>query len=105
MGAIVNHSTVGEAAVRSLQAGVDMLLVCKSRRLATDTIKAVCCAIESSVLDKSLLEASLARIASVKEQFVSPYYPIDIPSIPDTVGISAHHQVLAQVKDQFPTWT
>ncbi|MBA3964811.1 MAG: beta-N-acetylhexosaminidase, partial [Nitrospirales bacterium] len=105
MGAIVNHSAVGEAAVRSLQAGVDMLLVCKTLGLATDTIKAVCGAVESNVLDKSRLEASLARIASVKEQFVSPYYPINIPSIPDTVGLSAHRHVLAQIQDQFRTLT
>lgn len=105
MGAIVNHSAVGEAAVRSLQAGVDMLLVCKTRGLATDTIKAVCAAVESHVLDKRRLEISLARIASVKQQFVSPYHPIDIPSIPDTVGISAHRHVLAQIQEQFRTWT
>jgi beta-N-acetylhexosaminidase len=104
MGAIVNHSAVGEAAVRSLQAGVDMLLVCKTRALETDTIEAVCRALESHELDKGRLEASLARIASVKQRFASPYYPIDIPSIPDTVGISAHRQVLAQIQDQSRTW-
>jgi beta-N-acetylhexosaminidase len=101
MGAIVNHSAVGEAAVRSLQAGVDMLLVCKTRALETETIEAVCRALESHELDKNRLEASLARIASVKKQFASPYHPIDIPSISDTIGISAHRQTLAKIQDQF----
>jgi len=105
MGAIVNHSAVGEAAVRSLQAGVDMLLVCKTRALETNTIEAVYHALESHELAKGRLETSLARIASVKQQFASPYSPIDISSIPDTVGISAHRQVLAQIQDQLRTWT
>ena len=82
-----------------------MLLVCKTRSLATATIKAVSRAVESHVLDQSRLEASLARIASVKQQFVSPYHPIDIPSIANTVGISAHRHVLEQIQGQFRTLT
>jgi beta-glucosidase-like glycosyl hydrolase len=85
--------------VRSLQAGVDMLLVCKTRTLETDTIEAVRRAIESHELDPVSLEASLGRIASVKQRFAHPYQPIDSTSIPYTVGIPAHHEVLAHIQD------
>ncbi|MCA9420841.1 MAG: beta-N-acetylhexosaminidase, partial [Nitrospira sp.] len=105
MGAIVNHSAIGEAAVRSLQAGVDMLLVCKTLELETQAIEAVRRAILSRELEPASIKASLARIASVKQQFAFPYHPIDIPSIPDTVGISAHRQVLARIQGKLPAST
>jgi len=105
MRAILDHSKVGDAAVRSLQAGADMLLVCKTLALETDTIETVRRAIDSHELDKVSLEASLVRIASVKQQFAYPYQPIDSTSIHYTVGIPAHHEVLAHIQNQARTWT
>lgn len=104
MRAILDHSNVGEAAVRSLQAGVDMLLVCKTPALETTTIDAVRRAIHSRELDPASIAASLARIASVKQRFVSPYQPIDSTTIPYSVGISAHHEVLAQIQEHSRPW-
>ena len=105
MRAILDHSNVGEAAVRSLQAGVDMLLVCKTPALETTAIDAVRRAIHSRELDPASIAASLARIASVKQRFVSPYQPIDSTTIPYSVGISAHHEVLAQIQELSRPWT
>ena len=105
MRAILDHSEVGNAAVRSLQAGVDMLLVCKTLSLETDTLEAVRRAIASHELGPARLEASLARVASVKQQFAHPYQPIDSTSIPYTVGIPAHHEVLAQIQGHIRTLT
>ncbi|MEJ2229644.1 MAG: beta-N-acetylhexosaminidase [Nitrospirales bacterium] len=105
MRAILDHSKVGDAAVRSLQAGVDMLLVCKTLALETETLEAVRRAIASQELDAASLESSLARIASVKQHFASPYQPIDPRSIPSTVGIPAHQEVLAQIQNHVRIWT
>jgi beta-N-acetylhexosaminidase len=101
----LDHSKIGDAAVRSLQAGVDMLLVCKTLALETDAIEAVRRAMASHELDPASLEASLARIAMVKQRFAYPYQPIDSTSIPYTVGIPAHHEVLAQIQDHVRTLT
>jgi beta-N-acetylhexosaminidase len=103
MRAIVDHSSVGAAAVRSLQAGVDMLLVCKTRALETETIDCVRRAIESRELNADCVQASLDRIAHVKQQFAYPFQPIDSTSIPYTVGISAHGKVLAQIQEHMRT--
>lgn len=103
MRAILDHSGIGDAAVRSLLAGVDMLLVCKMRELETETIEAVRRAIESHQLDQDRLEASLARIAFVKERFAHPYQPIDPTSLPAMVGISTHHEVLVRIQDHVRT--
>ena len=93
MRAILDHSGVGDAAIRSLQAGVDMLLVCKMRTLETETMEAIRRALASHQLDQRCIEASLLRIASVKERFVHPYQPVDTTSLRDIIGIPAHHDV------------
>ena len=97
MRAILDHSAVGDAAVRSLQAGADMLLICKSRALATDTVEALRYAVTSQELNTTQVEASLARIDAVKQQFVYPYHPINLSSLSHIVGIPSHRNVLASI--------
>ena len=98
MRAILDHSAVGDAAVRSLQAGVDMLLVCKTQTLETSTIETVRQAVATHELDAARIEASLARIAALKHQFAIPYEPIHHSSIAHIVGIAAHQDVLATIQ-------
>ncbi len=100
MRAILDHAAIGDAAIRSLQAGADMLLVCKSRMLATDTFQALRHAIASQQLEKAQIEASLARIRTVKQQFVYPYHPIDLSTLSNIVGIHSHQDVLASIVNQ-----
>jgi len=100
MRAILDHAAVGDAAIRSLQAGVDMLLICKSRLLATDTVEALRRAVASQELTPTQIEASLARIHAVKQQFVYPYHSIDLSMISRTVGMASHRQVLASIMNQ-----
>ncbi len=100
MRAILDHATVGDAAIRSLQAGADMLLICKSRALATDTFQALRSAVTSQELNPIQVEASLARIHAVKQQFVYPYHPIDLSTLSDIIGIPSHRDVLASIMTQ-----
>jgi len=103
MRAILDHATVGNAAIRSLQAGADMLLICKSRVLATETFQALRHAVTSQQLDAAQVEASLARIRAVKQQFVYPYHPIDLSTLSKIVGIPSHRDVLASIMNQADT--
>ncbi len=98
MRAILDHARVGDAAIRSLQAGADMLLICKSRALATDTFQAIERALTAGELDPTKMKASLARIHKVKQQFVYPYHPIDCSTLSNIVGIPAHREVLASIR-------
>jgi beta-N-acetylhexosaminidase len=100
MRAILDHANVGDAAIRSLQAGADMLLICKSRTLATQTFDALRNAFTSQQLNEAQIEASLARIQAVKQQFVYPYHPIDLSTISKFVGIPSHRDVLASIRKQ-----
>lgn len=105
MRAILDHSSVGTAAVRSLQAGVDLLLVCKTRELQTETIETIRGAIETHELDAGCVKASVNRIARVKQQFSSHYQPIDYTSISRVVGVPAHFEVLTRIQTYVRTWT
>ena len=103
MRAILGHAAVGDAAIRSLQAGADMLLICKSRKLASDTFEALRHAITSQELGLNQVEASLSRIQAVKQQFAYPYRPIDLSLLSNIIGISSHREVLASILDQAET--
>jgi beta-N-acetylhexosaminidase len=103
MRAILDHAAVGDAAIRSLQAGADMLLICKSRKLASDTFEALRHAITSQELSLNQVEASLSRIQAVKQQFAYPYRPIDLSLLSNIIGISSHREVLASILDQAET--
>ncbi len=100
MRAILDHSSVGDAAIHSLQAGADMLLICKSRTLATDTFEAILQAFASKDLTANQVEASLSRIRTVKQQFVFPYHPINFSEISSIVGNPSHRAVLASIRNQ-----
>jgi len=103
MRAILDHATVGDAAIRSLQAGADMLLICKSRVLATDTVEALRQAATSQKLDLTRIEASVVRIQAVKQQFVHPYQPINLSTLSNIVGIPSHRDVLASIMNHAGT--
>lgn len=103
MRAILDHSSVGEAAIRSIQAGVDILLICKTCDLETQAIEAVRQAVESRVIEERTLESSLARLQAVKQRFAYPFQPVDPAQIRRLVGIPAHRELLAQIQDQART--
>ena len=100
MRAILDHATIGDAAIRSLQAGADLLLICKSRALATETFQALHRAVTSQQLDTTHIQASLTRIHAVKQQFVYPYHPINVSTLSGIVGIPSHRDVLASIMNQ-----
>lgn len=100
MRAILDHSAIGEAAILSLQAGADLLLVCKTRSLETETMEALRQAIGSKDLDPEKVRMSLGRISEIKRQFLSPYIPVDPSRISQTVGIEAHRTLLSHIQQQ-----
>ncbi len=100
MRAIADHASVDSAAIRSLQAGADMLLVCKSRDLATTVFESLRRAMNFGELNPVQIEASLRRIQSLKQQFVVPYRPIDCSSCSQTIGIPPHRELLARIVSQ-----
>ncbi len=68
MGAIVRHGSVEQAAVDSLVAGADLLLVCQSPELAVHARNACLQAVETGRLSQQRLADATQRIAILKKK-------------------------------------
>ena len=97
MHAIIDHYGIDEASVLALQAGADMLLICKDRDRQISAMQAIRRAVEDGRIAEDRLETSLRRIARVKERFLHPYRPADPRTAGDIVGNPAHKTVLTTI--------
>lgn len=68
MGAITENFTPGEAAVRALQAGADLLLMPADLAEAFDTVTE---AVETGAIPEAALNAKVARILAAKQSFAA----------------------------------
>lgn len=80
MQAITNGFSVGEAAVRAIEAGADIVLY-RSLEACAEAFKAVKEAVRSQRLKLSAVEEKIERVKACKKAFLSEYQPIYIPSI------------------------
>ena len=99
MHAIIDHYGIDEAAVRAFLAGADVLLICKDQDREVAAMEAMLTAVKDGTISEARLEASLRRIARVKDRFVLPYEPARIPDAKAIVGCSAHQDVLSRVME------
>ncbi|GKS56618.1 glycoside hydrolase family 3 [Nitrospira sp.] len=99
MHAIIDHYGIEEAAVRAFLAGVDILLICKEHDREVAAMEAMLTAVKDGTISEARLEASLRRIARVKDRFVLPYEAARIPDAKSVVGCSAHQDVLSRVTE------
>lgn len=97
MHAIIDHYGIEEAVVKAFLAGVDVLLICKDHEREVAAMEAMMTAVEDGTISEARLEASLRRIARVKERYVLPYEPARLPDAKTIVGCAAHQAVLARV--------
>jgi beta-N-acetylhexosaminidase len=97
MHAIIDHYGIGDAAVRALQAGADLLLICKDRERAVTAMEAVHKSVTDGTLPAERLEASLRRIERVKERFLRPYKAADPTVAHAVVGSGTHRALLDQI--------
>lgn len=94
MHAIVDHYGPGDAAVRALLAGCDVLLICKDRDREIAAFDAVEKAVASGTIDFERLNQSVARIQRVKQRFLIPYKPANISDAKLVAGCRTHQALL-----------
>lgn len=81
MGAIANTYGMGEAAVKAVQAGCDMALVCHGLDSAKAAYHALLFAVEDGTLTRERLEESVRRILTVKEAYAVDDSQVEIPDV------------------------
>jgi beta-N-acetylhexosaminidase len=94
MHAIIDHYGIEEAAVRAFLAGCDVLLICQERGRQVAAMQAVEAAINDGTITRARLEASLARVARLKQRFVTPYKPSTVSDAKLIVGCRTHKALL-----------
>ena len=72
MGAVVNHYSMGPAAVKAVRAGCDLLLVCSRRDLITEARDALLNAVEIGDITRERIAESLSRADRALEKIASP---------------------------------
>lgn len=97
MHAIIDHYGVGEAAVRAVLAGCDILLICKDQEREVAAMQAVEAAVKEGRITQERLGQSLSRIARVKARYVLPYRPVTISDARLVVGCRSHRVLLDSV--------
>ena len=98
MNAIAEHTSMGDAAVRSIQAGVDLILICHQQTRQSEAIEAIEQAVNDGDISKDRLDQSLARISSLKQHFLVPYTAVDESKISQVVGRLKHQNLLAEIQ-------
>lgn len=81
MGAIANTYGMGEAAVKAVEAGCDMALVCHGLDNAKAAYNALLFAVEDGTLTRQRLEESARRILTLKEAYGVDDSPVDLPDV------------------------
>ena len=98
MNAITDHWSIGEAAIHSLQAGADLLLICHHQDRQTEAIEAVQKAVDQGILSRDRIESSLARLNHLKDQFLAPYQPIEVAMAHKQLRLHSHLSVLRKIE-------
>lgn len=86
MGAVTKNFEFGEACVRALKAGVDLLMVCHSESRQLEAIQAICSAVMSGELERERLVTATERVSSLLTEYAS------LPPVPLRVCGSREHR-------------
>lgn len=98
MHAIIDHYGIEDAAVRAVLAGCDVLLICKDRDREVAAFTAIEQAVASGTISIERLNLSVARIARIKERFVTPYKQASISDAKLIVGCRTHQALLHSIQ-------
>lgn len=98
MGGITTRTDVGEAAVRFLEAGGDLLLVCQDPTRQHAALEAVGAALRSGRLPVRTIDAALERVARCHRLFPGRHRPAatdaDARSL---IGSAEHREILGEI--------
>ena len=100
MKAIADSYGLGEAAVKAIEAGCDLVLICRNEEGQLLALDAVAQAVKEGRITEARIDQSILRILQVKEKFILPYKPADLADVKQVVGCPAHREFLKELKEK-----
>lgn len=97
MKAITQEYDLDDAAIKALQAGVDLLLVCHREERQVAVLEAILKAVKKGLLTEKQLDLSLLRILSFKQRYMSLPKPLDLKQVKEIIGCSRHRQKVQEI--------
>ncbi len=97
MEAIAARLDLGEAAVRFLEAGGDLILICHDPGRQRMALTAVEAAVKAGRLPEARLAASLDRVARLRKWLEARRSPVDVVAAQSIVGNAEHQRLLQAI--------
>ncbi len=97
MAAIGERLGPGPAAVRTLEAGVDMALFSRGPECGEAAYIEIEKALKTGHLTEDRLDQAVLHILSAKEPFILPFEPVDLKAVKGIVGAAAHRRFLEEL--------
>lgn len=97
MQGIADSTSPGEAAVRFLEAGGDLMLICHDQAAQRQALRAVAEAVETGRLSEARIRVSCDRIARVKAQYLHRTPTASAEEIRTVVGCDAHRRLIERL--------
>lgn len=97
MKAISDHYAIEDATNKAIDAGADLILICKTLEKQITAIESVLRRVLDLKLSVLRIEESSERITKVRNRYFMPLEPVDIAKIKDIVGCEAHQLLAKQV--------
>ena len=97
MQAITDHYSVQDAAVRAINAGVDLLLVGVSADHASDCLKSLEQAVRRGPLDEKRIDQSVQRILNLKGEMLLPVETVPAGDLP-LAGFPDHRELVKEIR-------
>lgn len=97
MQGIADSTPPGEAGIRFLEAGGDLMLICDDESAQRQALGAVIEAVETGRLSEALVQASCNRIADAKAQYLRRNPAASAEAIREVVGCEAHRRLAERI--------
>ena len=96
MGAISKYYGTGDAAVKAIRAGSDMVLVCHTYESQSKTIDAITEAVKNGQISEKRIDESVKRIAMLKQKYNLSDEPTSMKNVDKYVGNAEHKSIAAR---------
>ena len=99
MKAVENNFTIEDASVRSIKAGIDMLLICRSYEKQIKAFEAILKGVENGEISKKLIEKSNRRISVLKRKYAEKIEKPDSKELLKVLGSEEHRKIAVKIAE------